>query len=393
MSDTSSLRRSFVHPTASSAAALTVVAVPSFMLGAFGPTIKDELGFGETAFGAIFTIGFLASAVGLQFAGAVADRSGPSPTMRAGIALGGAGALAIAVAGRSYVALVVFFCAIRVAESMVQPATNTLVSRMVPLRLRGRSLGIKQSSIPFSTALAGFAVPLAGDTIGWQATFGIVAACAFPVLFTVPANPASPSASDVRPPASLRRLPHMRLLSLAGAFAAASVVTVSGFLTTAAEDAGFSEGDAGLLLGVGGVVMVISRLSWGLLADRVAFDRFRGVALALGLGSVAHLLFVTGSQPLMLAGTLLIFGVGWSWPGLLLLGLIELHPEAPGAASAVVQTAIRLGALGSPLLFGLVVDNGGFDVAWYLPFGFAVIGSVLLMAGSSAAGRYRRQVS
>ena len=379
----------FLRPTAASAAALTVVAVPSFMLGAFGPSIKEDLGISETAFGAIFTLGFLASAIGLQFAGVVADRRGPSPTLRAGIVAAGAGSLAIAVMGRSYAAIVVFFCLIRVGESMVQPATNTLVSRVVPFGLRGRSVGIKQSAIPFSTALAGFAVPLAGDTIGWEATFGVVAACALPVLFAVPPNPEAPPGAHRPGSASLRRLPHLRLLALGGGFAAAAVVTVSGFFTTAAEEAGYSAGAAGVLLGVGGLILIVSRLSWGLAADRLDFDRFRGVALAVGGGSVPFVLYATEARPLLLVGTLVVFGVGWSWPGLMLLGLIELHPEAPGAASAVVQTAIRVGALVSPLLFGAVVDAYGFDVAWYLPFAFAIIGSALLVAGGAAAARYR----
>ncbi len=384
----------FFRPTAASAAALTVVAVPTFMLGAFGPRIKEELGFGETAFGAIFTIGFLASAIGLQFAGVVADRRGPSPTMRAGILVAGTGALAIAVLGRTYPAVVGFFCLIRIGESMVQPATNTLVSRVVPFRMRGRSVGIKQSAIPFSTALAGFAVPLAGDTIGWEATFGIVALCAVPVVFAVPPNPSAP-ATGAAPTASasLRRLPHLRLLALGGCFAAGAVITVSGFFTTAAEEAGYSSGEAGVLLGVGGLILIVSRLSWGLAADRLEFDRFRAVAVAVGVGAIPFVLYATESRPLLLVGTVVVFGVGWSWPGLMLLGLIELHPEAPGAASAVVQTAILVGALASPIAFGALADAKGFSVAWYLPAGFAVAGSALLMAGSAAAERYRAELS
>lgn len=387
-------RDAFLRPTAASAAALTVVAVPTFMLGAFGPSIKEELGVGETAFGAIFTFGFLASAVGLQLAGAVADRRGPSPTLRAGILVAGAGAFAIAVLGRSYLAIVAFFCLIRIGESMVQPATNTLVSRVVPLGLQGRSIGIKQSAIPFSTALAGFAVPLAGDRIGWEATFGVVAACALPVVLAVPPNPGAPATAAMpTASASLRRLPHLRLLALGGCFAAGSVVTVSGFFTTAAEEAGYSSGEAGVLFGVGGLILVVSRLSWGLVADRFAFDRFRAVASAVSIGSVSYLLYATESQALLFVGTIIVFGVGWSWPGVMLLGLIELHPEAPGAASAVVQTAILVGALASPLAFGAVADAYGFDVAWYLPFGFALIAAALLVAGSVAAERYRTELS
>jgi MFS family permease len=380
-------QRSFLHPTASSAAALTVVALPSFLLGAFAPTLKEELDFGDTALGMMFTIGYLVSAGGLQLAGTLSDQRGPALTIRAGIAIAGAGSLAIAFGGSSYLALLFLFTIVRFGESLVHPGTNTMVSQAVPPRQQGRSLGIKQAAIPFATALAGLAVPLAGDTIGWQATFAIVAALSVPVLFSVPANTRAAVRRTERRP-SLWRLPHLRLLGLGGAFAAASVVTVAGFLTTAAEDAGYSEGQAGLLLALGGVIMVVSRLSWGLLADRYAFDRFMAVAGALGVGSVAYLLFATQSRSALVVGTVLVFGIGWSWPGVVLLGVIELHPDAPGAASAVIQTSVRLGALGAPLVFGVVADRSGFGIAWLLSFGFALAGMLCVAAASVSARRF-----
>lgn len=361
-----------------------MVALPSFLIGAFAPTIKDELDFGDTELGALFTAGYLVSAMALQLAGGVADTRGPTGTLRAGVGLAGVAALALSLTGGSYAILLVLFLAMRVAESTVHPATNTLVSEAVPARQQGRSLGIKQSAIPFSTLLAGLAVPLLGDSIGWKGTFAIVGVLAVPVIVTAPNPPRPPS--PTRPSsAALWRTRHLRLLGAAGALAAASVVTVAGFLTTAAEDAGFSEGEAGLLLSAGGAVMVVSRLTWGWLADRFAFDRFVAVAAALGVGSVAYVLFATESKPLLVAGTVLVFGVGWSWPGVVLLGIIEHHPEAPGAASAVIQTSVRLGALGSPLLFGLLADEWGFDVAWWLPFGFALAGAAMMLLGSAAA--------
>ncbi len=301
--------------------------------------------------------------------------------------MAGAGALALALGARSYLALLVLFAVVRVGESLVHPGTNTLVSQSVPAHQQGRALGVKQSAIPFSTALAGLAVPLAGDTIGWRATFVIVAVLAVPVLMTVPGNTRASTRRRVKTP-SLWRLPHLRLLGLGGGLAAASVVTVAGFLTTAAEEAGYSEGEAGLLLGLGGVIMVVSRLSWGLLADHFAFDRFLAVAGALGAGSVAYLLFATETRPSLVLGTVLVFGIGWSWPGVIILGVIELHPEAPGAASAVIQTAVRLGALGSPLLFGFVADRSGFGTAWLLSFGFSLAGMACVTAASFSARRF-----
>ena len=78
--------RSFARPTGASALALMVVAMPAFLLGAFGPSIKEDLDFGDTALGAIFTLGYFMSAIGMLIGGRFADTSGPRKVMRAGIA-------------------------------------------------------------------------------------------------------------------------------------------------------------------------------------------------------------------------------------------------------------------------------------------------------------------
>ena len=128
-------------------------------------------------------------------------------------------------------------------------------------------MAAKQSAVPFATALAGFAVPTLGIVFGWKETFIVVALLAFPAWFVIP-NAPSINKRNFASRREMWRVSHLQLLALAGAFSAAAVVTVSGFLTTSAKNAGYSDGSAGLILGLGGVLMIISRLTWGYLADR-----------------------------------------------------------------------------------------------------------------------------
>lgn len=371
----------------SSAAALTIVALPTFLLGAFAPTLKEELGFGDAALGALFSAAYFVSAGGLQVGGRLADQRGVTPTLRAGVGIGAAACLVMSLTADTYLVVFALFMVMRLAESLVHPATNALVSQAVPVHQQGRALGVKQSAIPFSTALAGIAVPVLGGSVGWRGTFAIVAALAIPVLLAIPHRPAPASRTRSTGP-SFWSSRHLQLVGIGGGLAAASVVTVAGFLTTAAEDAGFSEGQAGLLLGLGGALMVVSRLTLGWLADRFSFDRFLVAAASIAIGSVSFLLFATESKPLLILGTALAFGLGWAWPGVVLLGVIELHPDAPGAASAVVQAIVRLGALGAPLLFGIVADRYGFGAAWMVSFVCAASGMVMMTLGSVAARRF-----
>ena len=382
--------RSIVRPTLASAASIAVVAMPPFLLGAFAPTIREELNFGATALGAIFSFGFLVSAMILQFGGSLADDGGPRRAIRLGLLIAACGAIGISTLGRTYVLLVVFYGVIRAAEAIVQPSTNSLISGLVPAERRGFSMGFKQAAVPLSTALSGLAVPLLGDVIGWRGVFALVAVIAVPAWFAIPLAPTPPKRSPgVR--RELWRTPHLRLAAIAGGFAAGAMLTVAGFLATAAtETAGFSRSRAGLLLTVGGAVMIMSRVSWGIAADRWAFDRFKAVGWVLLFGSASFPLFAAGTESAMIIGTALIFGIGWSFPGIFLLGIIEQHPETPGVASAIAQTGVRIGALISPFLFGVMVDQWGFGVAWYLPAALSMIGGILMFATSHAMTKFNQ---
>lgn len=339
----------FWRPTLAAGGALIVASISSFLLGAFAPEIKQDLGIGDTGIGLIFTLGFVVSAIVLQLGGGLADRHGPRKIMRIGIAVGAIGLLCMASLATSALLVMMSFALNRTAEGLTQPASNTLMSQGVIATRRGTATGIKQAAIPLATVLAGLSVPLLGDLIGWRWSFGV--------------------------------------------FAAAAVITVGGFLVSSARAAGYSKGQAGLLLALGGLVMIPSRLAWGILADRRSFDKFRAVSACLAISTIAFLLFSTETRLGILVGTVLMFGIGWSWPGLFLFAVLEQHPEAPGASTAIVQTGVRIGAMFSPITFGWLADTRGFGFAWLVPGASAMVAALLLLRVSAAVARPQRDGS
>ena len=64
--------------------------------------------------------------------------------------------------------------------------------------------------------------------------------------------------------------------------------------------------------------------------------------------------------------------------------MIEQHPDDAGAATATLQTSIRVGAMVAPLGFGIVVDNSGFELAWALAFSSTIVGAILMASASQA---------
>ena len=373
--------RSFWRPTGASAYAITLVALPGFLLGAFAPEIKEDLSFGDTELGAILTFGYLVSSIIMSVSGGAADQLGPKRVLRSGVTIALIAAFLMGFLGNSFFLLMVFIGLNRVAEGIIQPATNALISSSVILERQGIAMAAKQSAVPFATALAGFAVPTLGIVFGWKGTFLVVAVLAFPAWFVIP-NAPSINKSNFASRREMWRVSHLQLLALAGAFSAAAVVTVSGFLTTSAKNAGYSDGSAGLILGLGGVLMIISRLTWGYLADRSLFDRFKAVSGSLLIGSLAFVLFAIESKASIAVGSIFIFGIGWSWPGLALLGIIEHHRDEPGEATAIVQTSIRIGAMFAPLGFGLIADSFNYSYAWLCSLVSALLGAFFMFLAS-----------
>ena len=375
--------RTFWRPTGASAYAIALVALPGFLLGAFAPEIKEDLSFGDTELGAILTFGYLVSSIVMSSSGGIADRTGPKRVLRYGVIIASIAALLTGSLGNTFFLLMLFIGLNRVAEGIIHPATNTLISSSVVLDRQGIAMAAKQSAVPFATALAGFAVPTLGVAFGWKGTFLVVALLAFPAWFVIPDAPliGGTSFSSRR---EMWRLSHLRLLALAGAFSAAAVVTVSGFLTTSAKNAGYTDGAAGLILGLGGILMIISRLAWGFLADRFQFDRFKAVSASLLFGSLSFVLFAIESKASIAVGSVFIFGIGWSWPGLALLGIIEHHRDEPGEATAIVQTSIRLGAMFAPLGFGLIADSFDYSYAWLFSLVAALLGGLFMLLASKS---------
>ena len=373
--------RSFWRPTGASAYAITLVALPGFLLGAFAPEIKEDLSFGDTELGAILTFGYLVSSIIMSVSGGAADQLGPKRVLRSGVTIALIAAFLMGFLGNSFFLLMVFIGLNRVAEGIIHPATNALISSSVILERQGIAMAAKQSAVPFATALAGFAVPTLGIVFGWKGTFLVVAVLAFPAWFLIP-NAPSINKRNFASRREMWRVSHLQLLALAGAFSAAAVVTVSGFLTTSAKNAGYSDGSAGLILGLGGVLMIISRLTWGYLADRFLFDRFKAVSGSLLIGSLAFVLFAIESKASIAVGSIFIFGIGWSWPGLALLGIIEHHRDEPGEATAIVQTSIRIGAMFAPLGFGLIADSFNYSYAWLCSLVSALLGAFFMFLAS-----------
>lgn len=232
-------------------------------------------------------------------------------------------------------------------------------------------------------------------TVGWRWAFGGAGALALLLLLTLvstgPAyarraglGAASAGAREVRagPPASDASRRSLVVLADGAGLVAAATLSLGSFLVLSAVDAGMGVDSAGLLLSLGSAVGIVSRIVQGHLADRRGSRHLLVVVQMVLGGSVGLLVLAVGRTPwLLVLGTLLAFGLGWSWNGLFAMVVVLRNALSPAFATGVVQTALATGGIVGPPAFGLVAGAWSFPAAWT---GAAVVntaGALLLLAG------------
>ena len=352
--------------TSSGAVAVSVVTVlPMFLTAGLAVQIGDDLGFAPSALAVAPAAFFGAMVFASPFSGRLVERVGTVRTVR-GIVLCVAVLMTLlALTVTSLPVLAAYLVGAGILNALAQPATNQLVAQRIPRTRQGFAYGAKYSAIPVASLLAGLAVPSLGLTVGWRWAFGAFAVAAVLTAMYPFGQPHSGPTSEAAT-ASEIRLPRRILLGLALAvgFAAAGASTLAIFMVASAVHTGWSEAHAGLLLAAASALGVAARLLSGVQADRRGRNHLRVVAGMLVIGAVGTLAMATESLPLFAVGAPVAFAAGWGWPGLFILSIVSLHPEAPASATGITQVGTSAGCVIGPLTFGLLVDAFSFRVAW-----------------------------
>lgn len=376
-------RTSPVLLTAGVVAALTTAVMPLFMLGAVGVFVQRELTLSSFQFGLVlsaFSCGWLLSAVA---GGRLADRLGGRPTIAVGVVGSGLVLLGVAAA-TAWWQLVGLSLLAGIANALVQPGASAALAHGVDVGRHGVALGMKGINAPTATLLGGIAVPLVAVPFGWRWVF--VAAAATSVLYFL----LTPSAfhRDTVDGAHRRAPRDRRLYGLAVAAATgnAAAIFLTGFFVEWQTATGLTEGTAGVLLAVGSGTGSVARVAWGLVADRRG-TAGTGTASVLFAGGAAGfaLLSLGPSGPINVVATLVAFGAGWGWMGLLFLGAVRAAPRAPGDATGVLGIGLALGGLIGPATLGALVDASGLRAAWWVAAGLLIVSAAACAISRSQA--------
>lgn len=364
--------------------ALVLAALPFFMVGGLAVQIKEELGLTEASLGTAVTIGFLASASTAPFGGRIADRVGPRRAVYMGCALTALSLVGLGSLTTGWAVLMGFLCLGGLGMALIDPGLAILVGRVIPETRQGLAFGIKEASIPAAALAAGLAVPTVALTIGWRWAFLIGALPLGLVVGLLPRLEMSRPPDATAPldePAPDSPPPHRRALLLAAGAAALGTAAASGvgiFLTDSAVAMGMAPGNAGLLLALGSVAGIVTRVATGALADRTGGPQFKLIAIMLAIGSATMVLGGTGNTGLLILGTVGAFTGGWAWTGIYFLSLVKTYPDRPGAVAGIGTAGLGVGNAAGPALFGVVAGVWSFGTAWLGAALLAAFAAVLM---------------
>ncbi|MBP2371204.1 MFS transporter [Pseudonocardia parietis] len=375
---------------AAGAVAVTTVSVlPVFLTGALSVQLSADLGFDPAGLGLVVALYFGVSALCSLPVGMLVERIGSRWTSR--IAALGAAALmaALALFANSYASLVALLLCTSWCNVMGQLSSNLTLARSVPARRMGLSFGVKQAAIPTATLLAGIAVPAIALTVGWRWAYAIGAVLALAALTLCPRENAQAPAQTGK---GDRATAALGVIGAASGLAAGTATALGIFLVAAAVERGVAPGPAGLVLTMGSVIGLSMRLLHGWLADRREEARRTGtgrsggghvavVAASLAAGAIGFALLAMPGTPALVIGTVLAFGLGWAWPGLLQFAVVRLNPAAPAAATSIVQVGVYAGGFAGPIAFGWLATHTGFPVAWSVSAGVMLVSAALMVVG------------
>lgn len=354
--------------------------IPVVPLFASGP-----LAMGPAAVGVAVGAFSVTALVLRPYAGRLADRFG----RRRLLVAGGVWFTAVVAAHllvTDYWALLLLRVLLGIAEAVYFVAGVAALADIAPAQRLGEALSYSSLSLYLGITVG----PALGESLlrsgGFPAAWaGGIALGAIATLLALRLPPMPGQAGDgVRAPLLPARLVGPGLTFLAGLAGAAGFLA---FAALHAREVGLA--GAGPVLFVYGAVVVLCRVAFAKLPDRVSPVRLSATALVLCAAGLTVMAVVGTATGMITGAAVLGVGIAFLTPAFYRLLMAKLPASQRGAAAATFSVFVDLGLGGGPIVFGLIAAPAGIPAAFAVSAGFALLAAVTLM-GVRLPGHRRR---
>jgi predicted MFS family arabinose efflux permease len=345
-----------------------------YAFGVLGPDLIDEFDISRFQLGLLTAVFFLVGGPLSLVAGPWTDRFGARRVMLVAFAIASATLLGMALAP-VYILMLIAAGLAGLALATGNPVTNKLVAVNLPPGSRGLVIGGKQAGVQVGAFLAGALLAPLAVQAGWRAALGWAALVPLlsllAALLVVPRDATSPAQESGTTEARDSLPGGVRWLAVYAFLMGSGVAAVNAYLPLyLVERGGASQQMAGAVVATIGLVGIVSRLVWGWASERM--PTFSLPLLLLGGGAVVAMALVLAIEQV---------GLWVAWPAAILFGatavtwnavgnlavITESGTGLAGRASGLLTFGFYLGFVGSPVIFGLLVDaTGSYTLAWTL---------------------------
>lgn len=373
----------------------TVVAVmPVFLTGAMSVQMAEDLAFGVAGLGTAAGL-FRMTQVGTSvFLGRLADRLGAVWSLRLAALISATACAGIALSARTLLSLSLWLIYGSCANALGQPAANRLLIYRVPSENLGWAFGLKQSATPVASMLAGLAVPALALSVGWRYAFLANTVLALAVIVAVGKRVPGPSPFAGTTKAPKARLENRRMVLLfatALGLALMANASIPTFFVGSAVESGVAVSTAGYLLAAGSLCAVVVRLIAGWWCDNRGGRPLDIAAWAIGIGSIGIALLATSDARLMAVGVIVAMAGAWGFNGVFWFAMVRAYRKTPGRITGALAPGGFVGATGGTFVFGFVVAQTSYSVAWWLNTSIALVAAAMMAIGSRQLERWEQR--
>lgn len=366
--------------------ALSVAALAFFTAGsivlpvasrfAAGPLGADSIGVG-VSIGA-----FAVAALAMRpIVGVASDRYGRRPQLLFG-GLATTAALGAHLLADSLPAFIAVRALLGIGEAFFFVSMLAAVSDLAPSTRRGESINIGSLSVYLGLAMG----PFIGETVlaatGYDVVWIVAAAMALVATGLVMLVPET--APSILAPTSGPRT-RARLLHPAGILPGFLILTgtwgmagLFAFIALYATQVGMD--GAGLPLAVYALIVVVLRLVFAKLPDRIGAARLSSAALGVSAVGLAGIAVLDGPAGLMVGTIVFAVGIAFMFPALMALAVSRVDASERGSVVGTTSAFVDLSFGLAPAVLGFVVDGLGFEAAFLVSAAIAALGAALLVA-------------